>query len=78
VIARDAVIRYPDGRTTVWRVRSGDDGATTVTERQVQLGRTFDGRVHVRSGLEPGARVVVRGNESLREGQRVTVTDGAS
>jgi RND family efflux transporter MFP subunit len=78
VIARDAIIRYPDGRTTVWRVETGDGGATTVTERQVQLGRTFDGRVHVRSGLEPGVRVVVRGNESLREGQRVSVTDGAS
>jgi RND family efflux transporter MFP subunit len=80
VIPRDAVIRYPDGRTTVWRVQTTDDGdgAATVTERQVQLGRAFDGRVHVRSGLAEGARIVVRGNESLREGQRVRLTGGAS
>ena len=80
VIPRDAVIRYPDGRTTVWRVQTKDDGdeAATVTERQVQLGRAFDGRVHVRGGLAAGSRIVVRGNESLREGQRVRPTDGAS
>ena len=78
VITRDAIIRYPDGRTTVWQVETSDDGPAKVTERQVQLGRSFGGRVHVRSGLNEGARIVVQGNESLREGQRVRVTDGAS
>lgn len=82
IIPRDAVIRYPDGRTTVWRLKTESDGdregGPTVTERQVQLGRAFDGRVHVRSGLAEGARIVVRGNEALREGQRVRPTDGAS
>lgn len=77
VIPRDAMIRYPDGRTTVW-VLQGSGTEASVNERQVQLGRAFDGRVHVRSGLKAGERVVVRGNESLRQGQRVHVTDGAS
>lgn len=75
VVPRDAVIRYPDGRTTVW-VTEETDGATTVAERQVELGRAFDGRVHVQSGLEAGEAVVVRGNEALREGQRVRLTGG--
>lgn len=77
VISRDAVIRYPDGRTTVWVVQDQDD-KTVVEERQVTLGRAFDGQVHVRQGLEEGARVVVRGNESLQPGQRVRLTDAAS
>lgn len=77
VVPRDAVIRYPDGRTTVWVVEGRGDEAS-VAERQVRLGRAFDGRVHVLSGLEAGRRVVVRGNESLRQGQRVRVTDGSS
>jgi len=50
----------------------------TVSERQVELGRAFDGRIHIRSGLEEGVSVVVRGNESLRPGQSVRVTRPAS
>lgn len=74
VIPRDALMRYPDGRTTVW-VTQRDGETVTVAERQVQLGRAFDGRIHVRSGLEAGTRIVVRGNESLQPGQRVRVTN---
>ena len=77
VIRRDAVIRYPDGRTTVW-VAPGEDESVQVVERQIQLGRAFDGRVEVREGLEPGTRIVVRGNESLRPEQRVRITEEAS
>jgi len=77
VISRDALMRYPDGRTTVWVVQ--DDGETaTVAERQVQLGRAFDGLIHVRSGLQAGQRIVVRGNEALRPGQDVTVVNSGS
>jgi len=73
VVSRDAIVRYPDGRTTVWVLEDGDEGYT-VAERQVALGRAFEGQVHLRRGLEAGERVVVRGNESLRPGQRVRLT----
>jgi multidrug efflux pump subunit AcrA (membrane-fusion protein) len=76
-IPRDAVIRHPDGRATVWVIEGeGDDLA--VAERQVELGRAFDGRIHIVDGLATGERVVVRGNESLRQGQQVRVTNGSS
>ena len=69
-VSRDALIRYPDGRVTVWVLRE-DDGKVSVTERRIEIGLAFDGLVQVLSGLQEGERVVVRGNESLREGQTV-------
>ncbi len=75
VVARDALIRYPDGRVTVWVVNDSD-GTPTVTQRLVETGLTFGGRVEIRSGLEAGTRVVVRGNEALEEGQRVRLQGG--
>lgn len=70
VVSRDALVRYPDGRITVWVVQNDGD-KTSVTERRVEIGLAFDGLVQVLSGLKEGERVVVRGNESLREGQAV-------
>ena len=72
VVSRDALIRYPDGRITVWVV--GQDGEqAVVSEQPVRTGLNFNGKVAVTGGLQAGALVVVRGNESLREGQKVVV-----
>lgn len=70
-IPRDAVLRKPDGSTTVWTV--SDDDMPTVTEREVQLGRSLRDWVDVHDGLSAGMRVVVRGNETLAQGQQVRV-----
>ena len=70
VVSRDALVRYPDGRITVWVLESNGE-ANHVKERRVEIGLSFDGLVQIRSGLKEGERVVVRGNESLREGQVV-------
>lgn len=72
VVPRDALLRHPDGRTTVWVVGSDADEAD-VSEHQVETGIAFDGLVVVRSGLAVGDRVVVEGNEALRQGQRVRI-----
>jgi len=74
VVSRDALLRHPDGRVTVW-VLEGTGEAATVSERRVQLGLAFDGRVVIRSGLEAGTPVVVEGNEALRQGQRVAIRE---
>lgn len=71
VVPRDALLRYPDGRVTVWLVKR-QGGKTTVAEQQVQTGLSFDGRITISSGLNGGEQVVVQGNESLRDGQTVT------
>lgn len=73
-VSRDALLRYPDGRIGVWLADETDSSsATKVREQLVTTGLTFGDQVEVRSGLEVGQRVVVRGNESLREGQSVVI-----
>lgn len=69
---RDALIRYPDGRVTVWVVTEPAVGeVSSAREQQVQTGMSSSGWVEIRSGLEAGDVVITRGNEALQEGQQV-------
>ncbi len=72
VISRDAVLRYPDGRITVWVVRERD-GKFEAIERKVSTGHGFDGLVEIRDGLEAGDTVVVEGNEALEADQVIRI-----
>lgn len=73
VVPRDAVRRYPDGRTSVWILSERDGDQGQVTERQVNTGMVFGEHIEIRSGLEQGQELVTRGNEALQDGQRVRV-----
>lgn len=76
VVPRDALLRYPDGRISVWTLdRSG--AAPRVRERQVTLGLAFGERVEIREGLDADAAIVVEGNEALQDGQVVRVREPA-
>ena len=72
VVSRDAIMRYPDGRVTVWVVKL-DSEVPKVYEQPVKVGHGFNGRVSIQEGLQSGAIVVVQGNESLQEGQIVQI-----
>ncbi|MGI9223945.1 MAG: efflux RND transporter periplasmic adaptor subunit [Woeseiaceae bacterium] len=74
-VSRDAILHFPDGRETVWVVDTGGDLAV-VREQVVRTGFQFDGVVEVTSGLSANDLVVVRGNETLQEGQTVSILDG--
>ena len=50
----------------------------TVSVRPVQLGVTEGDRVEVRSGLEPGDRIVIDGADKLRDGAKVIVRSEAA
>jgi membrane fusion protein (multidrug efflux system) len=76
-VPRDALLRYPDGRTVVWVVIR-DGNATTVRERLVRTGLQFEGQIEVISGVAAGDRIVVEGNEALRDGQRVNIRPRAA
>lgn len=68
---RDALLRYPDGTHTVFVIEQRN-GKTIARERRVEVGRTGE-QVEILDGLSPGERIVVRGNESLRDGQAVDI-----
>ena len=72
VVSRDALFRYPDGRVTVWTVSQQKD-QTVVFEKRVRLGNSFNGQMSILEGINAGDVVVVQGNESLQEGQRVKI-----
>ena len=72
VVSRDAVLRYPDGRITVWVVHERD-GEWQAIERKVTTGHGFDGLIEIREGLEVGDTVVVEGNEALEAEQTVRI-----
>lgn len=72
VVSRDAVLRYPDGRVTVWVVNEEDDGFR-VSEQIVTTGHGFNGLVEIREGIDAGDRLVVEGNEALQAGQQVRI-----
>ena len=72
VISRDAILRYPDGRVTVWMINPGSE-PPTVSERRVTTAHSFNGRIAIREGIQAGDVIVVRGNESLQEGQQVQI-----
>jgi len=69
-VPQDAVIRYSDGRTSVWEVVQ-EDGNSIVKERWVKLGQRFKGWVEIVDGLSGEKQVVVRGNEALTDGDTV-------
>ncbi len=71
-VSRDAILRFPDGRITVWVVDHADE-LPVVRERSVQTGFEFDGLVEITTGLADGDLVVTRGNETLQDGQAVIV-----
>lgn len=75
-VPRDAIVRSPDGGVAVWSVAttSGDDGTATVKARVVKTGPSLRDQIVILEGLEPDATVVLKGNETLRDGQQVRIT----
>lgn len=70
-IPNDAVLRYPDGSRVVW-VLDDAGGQTIARRRRLELGNTAAENVLVLNGLSTKDRVVVRGNEALKDEQPVT------
>jgi RND family efflux transporter MFP subunit len=69
-VPRDAVVRQPDGTSIVWVV-NGEGATPFVSPRRIEVGASLSDRIEIQRGLEPGTVVVLRGNETLKDGQRV-------
>jgi len=70
LIPRDALLRYPDGTTTIWVVPVGQNQAR---EQEVTVQRLLAEQVELVDDLPADTRVVVRGNEGLTENEAVQV-----
>jgi len=71
-VPRDALVRAADGTNRVWVVQTVD-GQSRAFPRDVRLGRSLAETVEIVEGLEADLPVVIRGNETLRDGQTVRV-----
>jgi RND family efflux transporter MFP subunit len=71
VVHRDALVLRPES-ITVFVVEADD----SVRQVPVSTGVGSGNLIEVRGDLQPGARVVVRGNERLQAGQQVNVAEG--
>ncbi len=72
-VSRDALLRQPDGGYSLFVVEAGEGDALVARQRTVRVLRDQGDEVAIGEGLAQGERVVVRGNEALRDGQAVTV-----
>lgn len=59
-------------KSYVWII---DETSKTLQRREVTVGRLGSQGILIRSGLAPGEWVVVRGANSVREGQQVRIAD---
>lgn len=74
LLPRDAIVRKPDGTSTIWVVDGEGEETPTARSIPVQTGRAFHSNVEItEGGVEAGDRVVVRGNEILEPGQAVRI-----
>lgn len=72
LVPRDALVRYPDGTTTIWTVEQVD-GRPVARQLEVTLLRMVGDRAELAGELDATRKVVVRGNETLREGEVVRI-----
>lgn len=70
LIPRDALLLHPDGGYSVFVVNNG-----IAERRQVRIGQESQSGVSIVEGLEQHEQVVIRGNEVLRNEQKVTITN---
>jgi RND family efflux transporter MFP subunit len=75
LVPRDAVRRYPDGTTSVWLLEAEGE-QNLARERRIETGGARGEQLIVLDGLDDDARVIVRGNEGLRDGQAVRLDEG--
>jgi len=62
------------GKSFVWIV---DEATKTLSRREVQVGKLARFGVLIREGLKPGEWIVVKGVNSVKEGQAVRILDVA-
>jgi RND family efflux transporter MFP subunit len=73
VVPQEAVVRVSDGHAVY--VVTGQGGAEVAERREVTLGVSQRNMVTITSGLEPGDRVIVIGQQQVANGDRVRIVE---
>ncbi|WP_081939678.1 efflux RND transporter periplasmic adaptor subunit [Alcanivorax nanhaiticus] len=74
VVPRDALLRDVQGNVSVWLAVEDEEHGLVAQRREIKVRPGQSDPVIVTDGLRQGDQVVIRGNESLREGDAVLVT----
>ena len=75
VIVPDSAILEEDGVNYVFVVNGeAETRQAKVQKQEVQLGDRANGRVEITTGIEPGAKLVVRSSKSLSDGETVSLS----
>ncbi len=73
VVPQSAILRIEDGYQVYVVVER--DGALIAIARPVRLGATYQNRTVIQSGLTPGERLIVRGQQLVEVGDRVRIVN---
>ena len=74
LLPRDAIVKKPDGSSSVWVINE-QDGSQVAMPVMVQTGRADRKNIEILEGdVHVGDKVVIRGNEILQSGQSVRIT----
>jgi membrane fusion protein (multidrug efflux system) len=71
VVPREAVLVTPGGERIAFVLKDGK-----ALRRKLETGIEGDGLVQVLSGLQAGEKVIVAGNEKIRDGMEVKAQEG--
>lgn len=77
VVPQEALVRVEDG-FVAYVVGEDDEGRAVARARAVELGPAQRDLAVVDSGLEPGERLVVVGQQQVADGDRVRIVEGSS
>lgn len=66
-VPKDAIVNRQSGKI-VFVFQKG-----SVRSAAIEIGESFNGKFEILSGLRPGQKIIVKGNELLRPGQRVRI-----
>lgn len=73
VVPQDALVRVEDGYVVF--VATERDGVSVAEVRPVTLGPSRRNQVVIEEGVEPGERLIVVGNRSVADGDRINIVD---
>jgi membrane fusion protein, multidrug efflux system len=77
VLAQGLVQQDISGEYFVFAVKE-EKGKSFAEKRMVEMGRSYDGKVEIKSGIEPNDKVITTGFNYLADGQEIKTLESAS